>query len=255
MANATTTSATTAFGRAARAELTRLPTVKSTLWSLLAGAALMLFVGGAAGSQGPESGEVAPIWYAAEFAILPGQFAFLLIVVLAVTGEFATGTIRSSLQWIPRRGVLMAARIVVPVLFAVGCAVVLAAATDLLAWWFLGDQAQIVLADIVRSLGRVALIVVVGGLLAVGFGMLLRSTAGALITIFLLIFALPLFLGNIGVPWLTTISEHLPGSVMISLLAVTDEPRDATTVAAVLIAWPSFALLLGGRSLVRRDTT
>jgi ABC-2 type transport system permease protein len=85
--------------------------------------------------------------------------------------------------------------------------------------------------------------------------MLLRSTAGALITIFLLIFALPLFLGNIGVPWLTTISEHLPGSVMISLLAVTDEPRDATTVAAVLIAWPSFALLLGGRSLVRRDTT
>jgi hypothetical protein len=42
---------------------------------------------------------------------------------------------------------------------------------------------------------------------------------------------------------------------MISLLAVTDEPRDATTVAAVLIAWPSFALLLGGRSLVRRDTT
>jgi ABC-2 type transport system permease protein len=214
---------------------------------------MMLFIGGVAGSQAPDSGEAAPIWFAAEFAILPGQFAFLLVVLMAVTGEYATGAIRSTLQWVPRRGVLLTARILVPVTFATGCAVVVAAATDLVAWALLGERAEVVVGDIVRSLGMIALVVAVGGLLAVGLGLLLRSTAGTLISLVLLIFALPVMLGNSGAALLTTISDHLPGSVMISLLAAADEPRDASTVATVLVAWPATVLFLGGWALIHRD--
>jgi hypothetical protein len=243
------------LGRALLAELTRLTTVRSTWWSLLAGAGLMLFIGGVAGSQAPDSGETAPIWFAAEFAILPGQFAFLLVVLMAVTGEYATGAIRSTLQWVPRRGVLLTARIVVPVAFATGCAVAVAAATDLVAWALLGDQAEVVAGDIVRSLGMIALVVAVGGLLAVGLGLLLRSTAGTLISIVLLIFALPVMLGNSGAELLTTISEHLPGSAMISLLEATGEPRDAATVTTILVAWPATLLFFGGWALVHRDAS
>lgn len=245
----------TVFRRAAVAEWTRLLTVRSTWWSLLAAAALMLFIGGAAGSAPPAGGEPAPIWFAAEFAILPGQFAFLLIVLLAVTGEYATGAVRSSLQWVPRRGILPAARTLVPVAFATACAVVISAATDLVAWGFLGEDAEVVLGDIARSLAMIALVVAVGGLLTVGLGMVLRSTAGTLISIFLLIFALPVMLGNTAVPWLTAIAEHLPGSVLISLLEATDEERAAGTVVTVLIAWTTAAMFSGGWALVRRDTT
>lgn len=245
----------TVFRRAAMAELTRMVTVRSTWWSLLAGAALMLFIGGAAGSDQPAAGEPAPIWFAAEFAILPGQFAFLLVVVLAVTGEYATGAIRSSLQWVPRRGVLLAARTLVPVAFVTACAVVVATATDLLAWAFLGQDAEVVPADIARSLLMIALVVAVGGLMAVGLGLLLRNTAGALVSIFLLIFVLPVMLGNAGISWLTTIAEHLPGSVLISMLEVTGEERAVSTVVTVLIAWSAAALFAGGWALVRRDTT
>lgn len=243
----------TLLARAVSAEWTRLVTVRSTWWSLLAAGGLMLFIGGAAGSSAPEGAAEAPIWYAAEFAILPGQFAFVLVVLLAVTGDHATGAIRSSLQWIPRRGILVVARTVVPVAFAVVCAVLLSAATDLVAWAFLGPAAEVVPGDIARSLAMIALVAAVGGLLAVGLGMLLRSTAGALISIFLLLFALPVMLGNSGVRWLTTIAEHLPGSVLISLLQATEVERGVGTVVAVLLAWVTAALVAGGWSFVRRD--
>jgi len=245
----------TVFRRAAAAEFTRLVTVRSTWWSLLAAAALMLFIGGAAGSSPPDAGELAPIWFAAEFAILPGQFAFLLIVLLAVTGEYATGAIRSSLQWVPRRGLLLAARTLVPVVFTTACAVVISAAADVVAWGFLGEDAEVVLGDIARSLALIAVVVAVGGLLTVGIGMVLRSTAGTLISIFLIIFALPVVLGNTGVPWLMSIAEYLPGSVFVSLLEATGEEQAASTVVTVLIAWTAVTMSFGGWAFVRRDTT
>lgn len=241
--------------RAATAEVTRLLTIRSTWWALLAAAGLMLFVGGAAGSQPPEDGGFAPIWFAAEFAILPGQFVYLLIVLLAVTGEYATGAIRSSLQWVPRRGVLLTARTLVPIAFTAACAVVISLAADLVAWAFLGEHAEVIPGDIARSLATIALVIVVGGLLTVGIGMLLRSTAGTLISIVLLIFALPVMLGNAGVGWLTTFAEHLPGSVIISMLEATDEPRAAGTVATVLILWTTAVMVLGGLAFLRRDST
>lgn len=245
-------STVTVFRRAAGAEWLRLRTVRSTWWCLLGAAALMLFIGGAAGS-GNRSGGAAPVWFAAEFAILPGQFAFLLIVLLAVTGEYSTGAIRSSLQWVPRRGILFAARTVVPVAFATVCAVILAVATDLIAWGFLGQDAEVVLGDIARSLAMIGILVAVGGILTVGLGLLLRSTAGTLTAIFLLLFGLVVMLGNTGVPLLVTISEHLPGSALISLLQATDEARATSTVVAVLTSWTGAAMGAGGWSLMHRD--
>ena len=246
-------SAATVFRRAAAGEWARLWTLRSTWSALLATAGLMLF-GGAVTASDHEGVDAAPVWFAAEFAVVPGQFGFLLIVVLAVTGEYATGAIRSSLQWVPRRGVLFAARTLVPVAFATTCAVVVAAVTDLVAWSFLGPAAEVVPGEIASSLGRIALVVAFGSVLAVGIGLLLRSTAGALTAIFLLMFALVVALGNSGVAWLMTISDHLPGHVIVSLLAVTDVELTAGTVATVVATWASAALVAGGWSLLRRDT-
>lgn len=244
----------TVFRRAAAAEWTRLWTLRSTWWCLLAATGLMLFVGAAVGSGGADGGR-APIWYAAQFAIVPGQFAFLLLVVLAVGGEYSTGAVRSTLQWVPRRGVLLAARLLVPVAFATTVAVVVSLATDLVAWGFLGPAAEVVPGDIVASLGRIALVVAFGSVLAVGLALLLRSTAGSLTAVFLLILALPIALGNSGVRWLVAISDGLPGRAIVSLV-VTDEMELAVgTVATVVIAWTLGVVCAGGWSLLRRDAT
>lgn len=245
---------TTVFRRAAAAEWTRLWTLRSTWWTLLAAAGLMLFIGAAAGS-GHDGGDPAPVWFAGQLAVVPGQFAFLLIVLLAVTGEYSTGAIRSSLQWVPRRGVLLAARTLVAVASVTACAVVVSAATDLVAWSFLGQAAETVPGDIATSLGRIAIVVAFGSLLTVGLGLLLRSTAGTLTAVFLLIFALPVTLGNSGVRWLITISDHLPGRAIVSMLVVDEVELTSSAVVTVMIAWTFAALTAGGWSLIRRDTT
>ena len=247
-------STATVFRRAAGAEWTRLWTLRSTWWSILAAAGLMLFVGAAAGS-GHTGEALAPVWHAAQFAIVPAQFAFLLAVVLAVTGEHSTGVIRSTLQWVPRRGVLFAARALVPVAFSTACAVVAAVAANVVAWAFLGEAAEVVAGDVAASLGRIAVVVAFGSALAVGFGLVLRSTAGALTTIFLLIFALPVALGNTGVRSLIAVSDSLPGRAIVSLLVVDEVELTATAAATVMIVWTAAALAAGAWSLICRDTT
>lgn len=250
---ATGVPAATVFGRAALAEWTRLLTVRSTWWSLLAAAALMLFIGAAAGSS-HTGNDPAPIWMPAQTATVPGQFIFLLVVLLAVTGEYATGAIRSTLQWVPRRGIVLATRTLVPVAFATAWAVVVAAATGLVAWAVVGDAAEVVPGDIATSLGRIALVVAFGSLLTVGLGLFLRSTAGTLAMILLLMLALPIALGNSGVGWLVTLSDHLPGRAIVPIL-VTDEVVAPSTIATVMVAWTLAALIAGAWSLIRRDTT
>ena len=246
-------STATVFRRAVAAEWTRLLTLRSTWWTLLVATALMTFIGAAAGSD-HTGGDPAPIWLAAQFAIVPGQFAFLLVVLLAVTGEYATGAIRSSLQWVPRRSVLLAVRTLVPIAFVTACSVVVAAATDLVAWGFLGQAAEVVAGDIAASLGRIALVVAFGSVLSVGIGLFLRSTAGTLTALFLLIFALPVALGNTGVPSLVAISDALPGRAIVSMIVVDEVELTASAVVTVMIAWSTAALFAGGWSLLRRDT-
>ena len=242
---------TTVFRRAAAAEWTRLWTVRSTWWALAAATGLMLLIGAAAGAE-HEGLDPAPIWQPAEIAIVPAQFAFLVVVLLAVTGEHATGAIRSTMQWVPRRGVLFAARAVVPVAVVTACAVAAAVACGVVAWALVGSAAEVVAGDIVTSLATIALVVAFGGLLAVGLGLLLRSTAGTLTALFLLIFVLVVALGNSGVPWLVTISDHLPGRAIVVLVA--DEGAlPASTLAAVILGWTVAALAGGGWSLLRRD--
>jgi ABC-2 type transport system permease protein len=55
-------------------------------------------------------------------------------VLFATTGEYATGTIRSTLQWVPNRNLLFVARTAVPVGFVTVSAVAISALTDLVAW-------------------------------------------------------------------------------------------------------------------------
>ena len=250
----------TVLRRAAAAEWSRLWTLRSTWWTLAAAAALLLFVGAAAGSSDPDAlatsgagGEPAPIWFAGQFALVPGQFAFLLVVLLAVTGEYSTGSVRSTLQWTPRRGVLLAARLLVPVAFVTACAVVLALASDLVAWSLLGDAAEVVPGDIAASLGRIALVVAFGSVLTVGLGLLLRSTAGTLTAVFLLVLVLPIALGNTPVRWLVAISDALPGRAIVSLLVVDEVELTPDHVALVMAAWTVAVLVAGGWSLLRRD--
>lgn len=245
-------SAVDVLARAAAAEWTRLWTLRSTWWCLLAATVVMFLIGAAAGS-GHTGPEPAPIWKAAQTAMVPAQFVFVLIVLLAATGEYATGAIRSTLQWVPNRTLLFIARTSVPVAFVTVLAVTVSALTDLVAWTFLGNDAEVDVGDVAASLAEIALVMAFAGLLAVGLGLLIRNTAGTLTAIFLLMFVLVVTLGNSGVPWLVSVSDHLPGRAVVSILVVDEAGLSGRAITAVMVAWSVASLGAGCWSLLRRD--
>lgn len=244
----------TLFGRACAAEWLRLRTVRTTWWCLLAAAVTIIGIGTAAGID-EGSGDVSyappPAWEAGEIAVLPGQFALLVLALLAVTPEYGSRAIGTTLQWTPRRGVLVAARMLVPVAVATGAGVVLTLAADLAAWTAF-PSLELTVAGLADSLGWVAVVLAAGSLLAVGLGFALRSTAGALTCVFLLMLVLPTLLPAFGLDWMDTLGELLPGSGAIFLLL--GEPSMSTPRAlAVLLGWSAAAAVAGALSLLRRD--
>lgn len=244
----------TVFARAAAAEWLRLRTVRTTWWCLLAAAATVVGIGIMAAydaAGGDVSDGPLPATFAGEFGVLLGQFGLLVLALLGVTAEHATGVIAPTLQWTPRRGVLLAARTAVLVAVACAAGVLLALCADLAAW-SIAPELTLTAADLAGSLARVAAVLLAGSLLAVGTGLLLRSTAGALATVFLLQLVLPFLLPAFGVGWLSDLGELLPGTAAVHTLI--GEPDMSTTTAAVLLgAWSAAALLAGGWSLLRRD--
>ncbi|RBY88087.1 hypothetical protein DQ244_16140 [Blastococcus sp. TBT05-19] len=243
----------TVLGRAAAAEWLRLRTVRTTWWCLLAATVTIVGIGVILAYDADDvtaSGELPPATAAGEFGVVLGQFALLVLVLLAVTQEYASGAITPTLQWTPRRGVLLAARLAVPVLAATAVGVLLALAADIAAW-FIADLAFSP-GDVAGSLGRVAAVLLAGGALAIGVGLLLRSTAGALATVFLLQLVLPFLLPAFGVQWMADLGELLPGSGAIWTLL--GEPEmTAGQATALLVGWAAVAVGLGGWSLLRRD--
>ena len=204
-------------GRAALAKWTRLRTVRTTWWCLLATAVtvvgmatlLGLDVAGDQAAGVERTRPWPPATAAGELAMLPGQFGLLVLVLLAVTAEYGTGAIGTSLQWTARRRTLLLTRTAVATVVAVVAGVLLVVTADVVAW-AVAPVLELTPGELAVSLLGVAGVLAGGALLAAGLGFLLRSTAGALASVFLLMLVL-LVLPAFGIGWLETVGTHLRG--------------------------------------------
>lgn len=246
------------FARACVAEWSRLWTVRPTWW-LLAAAALIMngiaVVAGisAAGQPDPPQGD--PAWAVASIVILPAQFALLALALLAVTSDYATGGIVPTLQWTPRRTVLFLARALVAAGTATCLGALLAVTSSLAGYGAARPLLRLPLDEGVDTVSTIALVLAGGTLLAVGLGFLLRSTAAALVSVFLLLLVLPGLLPQLGYAWLTEVANVLPGTGALFLLTQEPTARGLTAVssATTLGVWAACALVLGWLRLVRDD--
>lgn len=211
-----------------RSEWTKLRSVRSTYWSLLAAA---LALGGLgmlfAAIQMSEWSRMAlenPRLLAMERAgfssidtavggIHVAQLALGVLGVLVVSGEYATGMIRSSLIAVPQRRDVLWGKLTVL------CTVTFA----LMLWFaltgFFGVQAIVAHEGVDHALGDPdALRVVVGsalyltaiGVLGVGLGALLRNTAAAISAFVGLLFVLPGITALLPAGLSASISPYLP---------------------------------------------
>jgi ABC-2 type transport system permease protein len=201
----------------------------------------------------PPVGEAA--WQVARVAALPALFALLTLAVTAVTADYATAGIVPTLQWTPRRSVLLASRTLVVVATATAVAAVLALACGLTAYATAASTLTLEVEVGLDVLGAVAVVVATGTALGVGLGLLLRSTAGALVSVFLLVLVLPVMLPQLGYDWAVEVAERLPGTGALFLLLGEPQGRGLTELTAglTMLGWAAGALLLGGLRLVRDD--
>jgi ABC-2 type transport system permease protein len=185
-----------------RSEWTKLRSLRSTLWTLLAALALMVGIGGlltySSESQYGSVAEARAHGFEPISASLNGvgfaQLAIGVLGVLVISGEYGTGLIRATLTVVPRRLPVLWAKLVV---FA-GAAFVVSLAGSVTSFfvgqWVLrghGLGVGIGAPGAVRSVLGAALYLTVAGLVTVAIGALLRNTAAGISTFVAVFYLIP----------------------------------------------------------------
>lgn len=246
---------------AVASEWTKFWSVRATWWCLVGATALMSFystLSAIAQRVGDEPQGAHTIALGGGFYL--AQFAVIAVATLFVTSEYAGGGIRSTLLWTPVRArvVLAKAAVVAPVLFATG--VLLSCAGMALASVVMDGhglptsfEAGFTVAS--GTGGYFALL----GLLCTGIGWALRSAAGTLVSVIVLLVPLPLIVASLGLP---EAMPYFPGIAGVNAMVEAGRPNPITMSAApyapwvgllICAAWAAAALLAGTAALRRRD--
>jgi ABC-2 type transport system permease protein len=240
------------LARVVRSEWTKLRSLPSTAWSLLAALAMIVGFGALYSllrvTRPPSDPATAAAFDPTAVSLAGVQLAQLavgILGVLLVAGEYATGTIRVSLAAVPRRLPVLWGKAVVVGLTTLGLclpAVVVA---------FLVGQSILSAERLEIAPSYLAAI----GLLGLGLGALLRNTAGAVAALFGVLFAPQIVVGFLPATLSDRISPYLPVPAGVAVTNVRDDP-------AALAPWTGFGLLclytavvlaLGAWQLRRRD--
>lgn len=247
---------------AVAAEWTKFWSVRAPWWCLAGATALMLGYSALSGIAQRYHGndpQAAPT-IAIGGGFYLAQFALIALATLSVTSEYAGGGIRSTLLWTPVRSrvVLAKAAVLLPVLFTAGAALALAGtalAGALMAGHGLPSTFPAVATATAGMGGYFALL----GLLCTGFAWALRSAAGTLVSVIVLLVPLPLIVASLGLPELVS---YFPATAGINAMVEPGHPNPVTMSPApyapwvglaICAAWAATALLAGTAVLRRRD--
>ncbi|WP_432980718.1 ABC transporter permease [Dactylosporangium sp. CA-233914] len=245
------------------AELLKIRTVRSMPWTLaltaLIAAGLGLLVG-----NGFRDAEPDPEHFDATFAAFYGlslaQLALVVFAVLAVTGEYGSGTIRPSLAAVPRRGAFYLAKLAAIALWATGTAAVTALAAFGAAQAGLGPRhTALTAAGVPATVVGAFLYLVLIALYAAGLAQVFRSSTVTLAVLMPLLFLGSQGLGN--VPGLKRVTQFLPDQAGAAMLHFFGAPGTARydrgfgpwTGLGIMALWTAAALVAGYLTLRRRD--
>ena len=249
-----------------RAEWTKLRSVRSTTWTLLATIGLAIGFGALVGvSQMTSWDNLDPaerLRFDPTFFSLSGlwlaQLGVGVLGVLLVSSEYATGQIRATLGATPQRLTVLAAKAVAftGVVLAVGAVASFSA-------FFLGQQifatkgleTSISAPGVLRAVTGGALYLAGVGLLGVGLGTILRRTAGAVAALAGLLVVVPMVAGFLPSSFQESFGKFLPAQAGMSVFSVAPDPRalEPWTGYGVLLVYVTLALATGGLLLARRD--
>ncbi|HXY85053.1 MAG TPA: hypothetical protein VEH52_06170 [Gaiellaceae bacterium] len=254
--------------RVAFSEWTKLYSLRSTRWSLLAAILLtiafpVIFAAVTSshwGSMNPHDRADRHPLDIALAGVNVSQLAIAVLGVLVITGEYSTGMIRASFTAVPKR---------LPVLWAktgVFALVTLLLMLPPVLISFVASQAilsrhhilQISFshAGVARSVIGGAVYLMLVGIFALGIGAIVRNTAGGIATFAAIFFVIPPLMNILPTSWNNAISQYLPSEAGRQIFSLTHGNHSLSPWPGGLLFVAYCALVLGIAAvlLVRRDT-
>jgi ABC-type transport system involved in multi-copper enzyme maturation permease subunit len=229
-------------------EVRKLLSTRTVYWFVLG--AMSLCVMAVLSVSGQPASEVAKPLHEQQFYFL-STFVKLLVVVVGVrivTDEYRFGTVMPTFTFSPRRGTVVAAKVIVGA--AAGIAIALIAQATLLLTAFglfaMNGNELVIGADGIRSLAGGVL---AGGLWAaigVGVGAIIRNQVAAIVGVFVWLMALEEMIR----PRLGDLAHYLPGQAGFGL-ALAFTTKIALFGAAVMLGWALIGTV-GGLVVTRR---
>jgi ABC-type transport system involved in multi-copper enzyme maturation permease subunit len=255
----------TTYRRLLAAEWTKLRSLRSTTWTLTAMVAsslgmCALICAVNAHDFSTFSASDRATWDPTNTSLvgtIVGQLAIAVFGVLAVTAEYASGTIRASLTAVPHRGRFLAAKASVYAAVALVVGEVVSFGSFLMGQAiFSGKAPTATLAhlDVVRAVGLAGVYLAFICLIAMAIGTMLRHTAAAITTVVALLLVVPGILsalpGTIGDSISRFLPEQIAGS---SMAAVVPEAHAFGPLAGTaLLGSYVVVVLIGAAALLRR---
>jgi ABC-2 type transport system permease protein len=257
------------FARAMKAEWIKFRTLRSSWLTLGAAVALMVIIGvvigyttstadwGAPRDGSPALDSELKLASAPLRGFLITQLVVGVLGVLFVTGEYATGLIRSTFTAIPRRLQVVGAKAAVFGLVALVAMTLASFAAFYGAQIFLGPEGRgSSLSDpgALRSVAGAGLYLTLVGLLGAGIGWIVRSTAGAISALVALLLILPNLIPLLG-SWAQPVVKYMPNNAGESFLTSARVPDMLAPVTGigVLAQWVAAALVAGAVLVRSRD--
>jgi ABC-type transport system involved in multi-copper enzyme maturation permease subunit len=253
---------------AMRSEWTKLRSVRSTYWTLIA--LVVVSVGlGAAISAGAASElnahpfrkmgfDTTQISLFAFFEL--GQLVIAVLGAMVITSEYSTGMIRTSLTSQPRRGTVYAAKAVVFGLIALVVSFVVSFVAFFLGQALLsstGIAATLSQPRVLQAVVGSALLVALVAMFSFGLGAIFRHTAAAITTAIGVVFVLPIIVNIMPESWQQDIVRWLPSSAGNVLTTTVGSPPphyfSPWGQFAVTAAYAAAVLIIGAVLLRKRD--
>jgi hypothetical protein len=255
-----------------RSEWTKLRTVRSTTWTLMVTVLAVVGIGAIA------TAVTASHWRTGGFAdhlefdptarslagIFLGQITIGVLGVLAMSGEYGSGTIRATLSAVPNRPLVLACKAAVFGVVALVASEVLSFAAFLVGQTLLkGSTPYATLAQpgVLRAVAGAALVLTVIGLFALGLATIVRHTAGAISAFVGLLLVLPLIIQAFPASIQHAVIKFMPLVIAENMAATRPVGHDfggnvlfaPWNGFAILCGYAAVALVVGGIMLVRRD--
>ena len=249
-------------------EWTKLHSLRSTRWSLLAGVLLtiafpLIFAAVTSSHWGTMTPHERADRHPLDIALAGvnvSQLAIAVLGVLMITGEYSTGMIRASFTAVPKRLPVLWAKLGV---YAV-VAFVLMLPSVVIA--FFASQAilsrhhilQISFSDpgVARAVIGGAVYLMMVGVFALAIGAILRNTAGGIATFAAIFFIIPPLLNVLPTSWNDAINPYLPSEAGRSIFSLTHGAHSlaAGPGLALFAAYTALVIAIAAVLLVRRDT-